>query len=131
MKILNLTPHDLVIIDKNDNPVSIARTQIEQGRCLLLRATTRNEVVGKLGDFDVVKTTFGVAELVTVDATGKDPQPFEQTLPNWTSLNAVIVSQIALSACGGDLQGVKCFSPGALIRDDKGQPIGAKGLTAL
>ena len=127
MNFLNLTPHSITILDAENVPVKIDRTEVSAGRFLLLRANTQKTIIGKIGDINITKTVFGAAELVTVDAKGQSPQPYLETI----KADFLIVSQIALNACNGEFTGITCYSPGELLRDDKGQPIGAQGLSSL
>lgn len=128
MKFLNLTPHALNIINKEGQTAFIPRHEVETGRVLQLRAATTVEKMPDADIFEVSRTAFGKAELITTDAQGKDPQPFTGELPE---VDAIIASQIAMNACGGFWEGIPVYAPGTLIRNAEGQPIGAQGLTTI
>jgi hypothetical protein len=102
MAIVNLTPHTLNIVRQDGTVLDIAPS----GK--VTRVTTTSVVVGEIDGIEIRKTDFGQV----VDLPDADGSVF-------------VVSRLVLQASGrGDL-----VAPGDLVRDDKGQPVGCKGLS--
>ena len=101
MTFINLTPHALNI-HTPDGVVNLAPS----GE--VARVSSSSEVAGFLGDIPLFRTTLG-------EVTGL-PAPEEGV--------ALIVSgMVAAASPRKDV-----FSPGDLVRDDGGRPVGCKGL---
>ena len=101
-KIINMTPHDIVIVGQNGNRTiphsgQVARVSYESFNC------------GFFEDIPLMSTTFGVV-------TG---------LPNYQSDTLLIVSAVvrAVAFNRPDLA-----SPGELVRDAGGNVVGCRGL---
>ena len=102
MTIINVTPHDLAIVDGAGVVRSFPRSGI------VARVATKDVVVDDIDGIPVVATEFGDP----VDVPAPAPDTF------------YVVSRMVASACPGrsDL-----LVPGPLVRDDKGVVIGARG----
>lgn len=105
MMFVNLTPHKLNIY----TPDEIGCTVIEpSGR--VARVTVTREVAGEAAGITLFKTTFGdVVDL---------PEPQEDTI--------FIVSALVRGRVDNRED---VFSPGELVRDDDGRPVGCRGIT--
>lgn len=105
MTITNLTPHQLDLLDADGNHVKSVDPSGDVARVDQTRTRT-GDVVG----IPTYRTSFG-------DVTGL-PDPKDDTI--------YVVSGLVLSAVDGRDD---VYAPGDLVRDDDGNPVGAKGLT--
>jgi len=112
MKIVNLTPHDVVIV--NDNSEEIKRYPAS-GQ--VARVNTQAEPIGEVDGIQVVRTKYGDV----------DGLPDKQ--PDTVYLVSLVVAQ-ALRGSRTDVY-VPDTGPGSVVRDDKGQIIGVKRLMQL
>lgn len=112
MKIVNLTPHDVVIV--NDNGEEIKRYPAS-GR--VARVNTQSELIGEVDGIQVVRTKYG-------DVDG---------LPDKKTDTVYLVSLVVAQALRGSRTDVYVpdTGPGSVVRDDKGQIIGVKRLMRL
>jgi hypothetical protein len=101
----NLTPHALNIFDAEGKNLVVTIPPSGQ----VARCSVKSEKVGEAEGVDLFAASFGLVEDL--------PNPEEGTI--------FVVSMLVRSALPAreDLA-----SPGDLIRDDKGQPVGCKGL---
>lgn len=128
---LNLTPHTLNIYNNVGIETIIPRTEVSEGRYLVLRVDSISTVVDVIDSFTVSRTVYGNIKLVTVDEHGKNELPYVHRL-NTENIDYFIVSMMCLNALpDGLFQGVKCLAPGELLRDNLGKPIGCKGFSKL
>jgi len=133
MKVINLTPHDLNMVEGAVYP----RTEVEPGRFLTIRAAQETEEVGTITcnglTHTVSKSTFGKPYFCTVDSRGQDEQPYEGKIPEGNYYVVSIISLQAIVANGGCEQfSVKEFlAPGKLVRDAEGKIIGSAGFSIL
>jgi hypothetical protein len=105
MRIVNLTPHGLNVVDRNGNIVVIPPSGA------VARVASSDVPAWRIDDtFDVVKTSFG-------DVDG---------LPDRTHDTVFVVSRIVKSAVT-DRDDVVC--PGPLLRDADGNVVGCKGFS--
>ena len=102
MALVNLTPHTLNIVKQDGTVLDLAPS----GK--VARVTTTSVVVGEIDGIEIRKTDFGQV----VDLPDSDGSVF-------------VVSRLVLQASGRD----DLVAPGDLVRDDKGQPVGCKGLS--
>lgn len=103
MKIINLTPHEVNIYNEQKEFVQSVPSPG------VARCTVEKELVQSVGSINFYKTTFGEVE----------------GLPSFDGQTIIIVSMLARQASGRrDLA-----SPGELLRDDSGHPIGCMGLS--
>ena len=105
-KVVNLTPHALNVIDD----AGVVHTFAPSGA--IARVATTRDSLPPVAGLPVSRATFG-------DVQGL-PDPADDTI--------FVVSGMVLAALKGARSDV--FAPGDLVRDDKGQPVGCKGLTA-
>lgn len=104
MNIINLTPHSLNIINNNNETVTIAPT----GK--IARVTSKTEIVDTINDINIMKQTFG--EVIDL------PEPIENTI--------FVVSRMVKDRVPNRND---VLVPGIPVRDDKGNIIGANGLS--
>ena len=130
MKIVNLTPHDLNMVDVN---TTYPRIEVAPGRFLTVRAAQNDEEVGNIGGHIISKSTFGKPYFCTVDAKGQDEQPYESTVPQADYYVVSIISLQAIHANGGCEQFAtgEFLAPGKLVRDAEGKIVGSTGFSIL
>lgn len=109
IKVYNLTPHNLNVIDSDGNVTVIPASGA------IARVGTTEVLVGKLGLVEVKKRHFG-----DVDWGFDMPQMKKDTV--------YVVSSLVASAVS-DRHDI--LVPGNLVRDEQGQPIGCKGLAMV
>lgn len=102
MNIMNLTPHDVMFVDDNEN---VIRTIRPSG--IPARVSARTVIVGEIDGIPVTKTEFGEIENL--------PDPEEGTI--------YIVSLAVAKSCP-DRDDV--FIPNESVRNEKGVIIGCK-----
>lgn len=107
MKFKNLTPHEIVVRDESGAEVLRIAPSGQ-----IARVTQTRELVGHLAGVPVYTSAFG--EVVGL------PEPDGET--------ALIVSALVRLAVPTRID---VYSPGTLVRDDKGQPIGCLGLEGV
>ena len=141
---LNLTPHTLNIYNNVGIETIIPRTEVSEGRYLVLRVVSTSTTVDIIDSFTVSRTVYGNIKLVTVDEHGKNELPFEGVLP---TADYYIVSMLCLNTFSnmhadngsgfvpllqhGQFELKKLLAPGELLRDNLGKPIGCKGFSRL
>ncbi len=130
MKIVNLTPHDLNMVDTN---VTYSRTEVAPGRFLTVRAAQSSEEVDNINGHIISKSTFGKPYFCTVDAKGQNEELFEGTVPEADYYVVSIISLQAIVANGGceQFQINEFLAPGQLARDSEGKIIGSTGFSVL
>jgi len=104
MKLVNVTPHT-INIHANNKVTTIAPSGT------VARVAATSEIVQTISDIPIKSTKFGALENL--------PEPIEGTL----FIASMLVASSAVALGRSDV-----VSPGSLIRDDKGQPIGCDGL---
>ena len=109
VKVYNLTPHTLNIIDSDGNVTVIPASGA------IARVGTTEVLVGRLGLVEVVKRSFGKVEW------GFDMSQMKKD-------TVYIVSSLVASAIK-DRHDI--LVPGTLVRNDEGQPIGCQGLAMV
>lgn len=126
MTIINLTPHDLNMVDTG---VTYPRTEVAPGRILTIRASQTSEEVGEVNGHTLYKSAFGKPYFCTVDAKGQNEEPYEGTVPEADYYVVSIISLQAIVANGGCEQfpADEFLSPGKLVRDEEGKIIGSTG----
>lgn len=104
---LNLTPHTINILDRNDQEVMVIPAYGVIARC-----QQREEIVMTIEGIDVSRQNFGDVECL--------PEPQENIY--------YIVSRLVAMAAPDrhDL-----LIPGPLVRDENGQPRGCRGLSVV
>ena len=105
MKLINLTPHTINIVNDDGNPIVNVPASGSLARCKQVET-----VVGKVDGIQITRQEFGEVEGL--------PGPADNVM--------YIVSRLVKAACP-DRDDV--VTPGPLVRDDSGQPIGCKGLS--
>jgi len=105
-KVINVTPHALNVIKADGSMTTIAPS----GQVARLAVTTK--VVGDVDGISVYQTEFGEIQGL--------PAPEAGTV----FIGSLLVAQAAAKQGRADV-----LSPGELIRDKEGKPIGCKGLT--
>ena len=130
MTIINLTPHDLNMVDVN---TTYPRTEVAPGRFLTVRAAQSDEEVGNIGGHIISKSTFGEPYFCTVDDKGQDEQPYEGVVPQADRYVVSIISLQAIVANGGieQYQTSEFLAPGKLVRDNEGKIVGSTGFSIL
>lgn len=108
--IVNLTPHTLNIYNEHNELVLVLPPSGSVARIAM-----RRTLIGREGDVPLYTTEYG-------ELTG---------LPDVVSRDKIyVVSAMARDAARSDFDpGMRFASPGDLIRNDEGQPIGCVGLT--
>lgn len=142
MKLLNLTPHPLNIMD-NDGVIHVAdRIEVESGRFLVLRADTIVNSTKEVGNFTAKSKSFGKPVWITVDKDGKNEDAFEMNLAtkkHFLDADVIVVSLIALQAVKqhgttNHLPNSRfanhCYAPGDAIRENNIQ-VACNGLTFI
>ena len=111
MKVVNLTPHEVKVLDENGNVVA---TFPPSGQ--IARVKTSREKVGEINGIPVFKTVFGKVE----------------DLPESQPDTVYIVSLLVLQACPDrhDLVAPDT-SPQGAVRDEQGRIIGVKGFQII
>ena len=112
LKVINLTPHDVVIVDDDGNEI---KRYPASGQ--VARVNSKADPIGELDGIQVVRTKYGDV----------DGLPDKQ--PNTVYLVSLVVAQ-ALGKSRTDVY-VPDTGPGSVVRDDKGQIIGVKRLMQL
>ena len=130
MKIVNLTSHDLNMVDVN---TTYPRTEVEEGRFLTVRAKQESVPVADINSHIVSKSTFGAPYFCTVDSKGQDEQPFKGVVPEADYYVVSIISLQAIVANGGceQYQVDEFLAPGKLARDNEGKIVGSIGFSIL
>lgn len=104
-KLVNLTPHALNIYDEDKMPVATLPAEPVPARVAVSR-----ELIGREFGVPIFRTVYGdINDL---------PEPETNTI----FIVSLLVSQAVPSR-------LDVLSPGELLRDEKGQPIGCVGLT--
>lgn len=104
MELVNLTPHAINIVCEN-----ATRTIVPSG--VVARVSTVSVQVGEIDGFPIYQTQYGELEGL--------PEPKVDTMYIVSAMTAA-----AAKAAGRD----DILSPGELIRDENGQPVGCRGL---
>jgi len=112
LKVINLTPHDVVIVDDSGKEI---KRYLASGQ--VARVNTQAEPIGEIDGIQVVRTKYGDV----------DGLPDKQ--PDTVYLVSLVVAQ-ALRGSRTDVY-VPDTGPGSVVRDDKGQIIGVKRLMQL
>jgi len=112
LKVINLTPHDVVIVDDSGKDIKL---YLASGQ--VARVNTQAEPIGEIDGIQVVRTKNGDV----------DGLPVKQ--PDTVYLVSLVVAQ-ALRDSRTDVY-VPDTGPGSVVRDDKGQIIGVKRLMQL
>lgn len=102
-KIINLTPHDINIVDSNLNVINTFKSEG------IARVSANSVLKGYIKDINIYSTQYG-------EVTG---------LPDQQEGTYYIVSMLVKQALPNRTD---LFSPSQLQRDSKGQPIGCLGL---
>lgn len=124
LNLVNLTPHALNIVCEDGS----IRTVAPSGR--IMRVSSEYVPQNTINGITTYKVNYGNVELI--DGVTKEIATMDYT--DWKQSNTYyVVSGQCLEAIKDrrDLQyipNVMFRSPGELVRDDKGQPIGCKGL---
>jgi hypothetical protein len=105
MEFINLTPHSLSVFDGEGKNLVITLPPSGQ----VARVAVKNELVEIEGEIPLFSTTYGQVEGL--------PEAKEGTI--------LVVSLLVRSALPGRTD---LASPGELIRDPEGKPLGCKGL---
>jgi len=105
MNIINITPHTLNIHSAN-GVVTVEPSGT------IARVATTSEEVGSVDGVPIYRTSFGDIEDL--------PQPKE---------GIVFVASLIVASRAAALGRKDVVSPGTLIRDDSGKPLGCRGLT--
>jgi hypothetical protein len=105
VRIVNCTPHKISIQKEDGQFLTVPPSGT------IARVTAKNSVAERLNGFIVYNTEFGEVENL--------PDPQEGVI--------YLVSRVLLNALQGSRS--DCFSPGNLLRDENGQPIGCQGLS--
>lgn len=129
MNLINLTPHVLNVWDINGTEHKIAPYCNSASERLELRASTSREEVEIpiLPEFQVNQATFGEPVLTWVSPTGATREGSFSELPA-ASQSVLIVSKIALaSLVEHDMKDRLYLTPGELIRNEAGMPVGCRG----
>lgn len=113
----NLTPHNITIATDRGNI-------IVEPSGVVARVEEHRFNVGKIGGIDVTRVKLG--HVVFVDNDGVE---VFAPCPRDGGYDVYIVSAMCLQALKGISNGF--FSPGKLIRNAEGQPIGCEGLTQI
>jgi hypothetical protein len=103
-KIINLTPHDIVIMGENGEKIILSKDGT------VARVTVNRKATESVNGIPIFTESYG-------DVVG---------LPNESEGVYWIVSALVRQAVPWRQD---VLSPGELIRDEKGQPIGCKGVT--
>ncbi len=111
MKLINFTPHVINIVRKDGTTLTVPPS----GQTI--RVMTWKDSVGVLDGIECFTTP--VPSTLNSDDLPK-MEPGERGIVSMAALEAIKRDLPELAHC--------FFSPGELIRDDKGQPIGCKGL---
>jgi hypothetical protein len=112
MVLINLTPHSVTICDELGAPVAIIEPSGQVARVSTRRIHISGNIVsGAAAPVPVFAVTYGTIE----------------GLPAPQSGIGYIVSAIVLARCSGRPD---VYSPGELVRNLAGQPVGCIGLTA-
>ena len=130
MKIVNLTPHDLNMVDVN---TTYPRIEVAPGRFLTVRAAQNDEEVGNIGGHIISKSAFDKPYFCTVDDKGQDEQPFEGVVPEADRYVVSLISLQAIVANGGieQFQTNEFLAPGKVIRNSEGKIVGSTGFSIL
>lgn len=104
MEIVNLTPHEIVVVGTETSPMAALPPSGEVARVAMTR-----EVVGEVAGLPVYRSQYG----------------FVIGLPEPVDGVALVVSAMVRLAVPGRRD---VFSPGELVRNGGGQPVGCRGL---
>lgn len=111
--VVNMTPHDVTIVDPND------RTQVRvfprSGQTIRCQSTT--ETIGDIDGIPMTRTVFGALTVVNADGT-------ESALPERKEGTFFIVSSLVAQAAKRD----DFLVPNESVRDAEGRIIGCKSL---
>lgn len=145
MKLINLTPHQLNIFDRDGVEIVVPRTEYSEGRYLVLRVEQVSKVVNCIGTIEIVLSSYGQLEFGTIDEDGnnfvevptpsfdKDANIFVVSMLCLQSFNTCLLDTGSWRLPLVEFAGIKIskfFAPGSLIRKD-GKPIGCKGLSKI
>jgi len=108
---INMTPHEINIYDQSNLVLTVPPSGA------VARVDSVNLTRGWIEGVSVYTTTYGA---VTVTINGK-PSPFPEAMFQTYLIVSAMVRQALPTR--GDL-----FSPGELVRNESGQPIGCQGL---
>ena len=109
VKLINLTPHTLNIYNQDGIETTYPRTEVSEGRFLVLRVDSISTVVDVVDSFTVTRTVYGNIKLVTADEHGKNELPFEGIVP---TADYYIVSMMCLAALKDcTFNETKCLAP--------------------
>ena len=104
--IVNLTPHDVIVVDENGNTIKVFPKSKTPTRCSVSR-----EVIGKVGGYPLYKSVFGAVENLPTPKKGR----------------FYIVSRLVAEAVKrNDL-----LIPDDTVRDNEGRIIGCRGFSRL
>lgn len=107
MEIKNLTPHRITVLGlTGESPV----VELPPSGSVARVSVTR-EIVGEVAGLPITRSQFGAVIGLPAPAEGV----------------ALVVSALVRLACAGRAD---VYSPGELVRDASGQPIGCRGLEA-
>ena len=110
MRIVNLTPHEVKIVDGGNNVVAVFPSDG------VARASQHDVLVDEINSIPVVKTEFG--EVLGL------PEPAEDTV--------FIVSRITVEvACARGLNTDDLLITSGAVRDDQGRIVGCRALARL
>ena len=130
MTIVNLTPHDLNMVDAD---TTYPRTEVAPGRFLTVRAKQENVPVAEINGHIVSKSKFGKPYFCTVDSKGQDEQPFKGVVPtaDYYVVSIISLQAIVVSRGVGQYQAHEFLAPGKLVRDNDGKIVGSTGFSIL
>ena len=104
--IINLTPHDVIVVDDNGNTVKVFPKSKSPARCSVNR-----EVIGDVDGYPLYKSVFGAVENL--------PAPERGTY--------YVVSRLVAEATERD----DLLVPDDTVRDEAGHIIGCRGFSRL
>jgi hypothetical protein len=110
MKLINLTPHVVNIYDNDGKTLVMSLEPSGQ----IARVSMDRQLAGRIAGIPVYRNVPG-------EVTGVPPCSESDADPK---IGYVVSAMVRLALPAND----DVFSPGELIRDEKGQPIGCKGL---
>lgn len=116
MKLINYTPHEINIGDGKGNFFTVPKGDS------VIRVSSKKEQIGELEGFPVFSQPI-LSHLKREELPGME---------DWDNLTYGIVSMVVKQAIAKQFPEIahKFLSPGELIRDEKGQPIGCLGLNS-
>jgi len=101
-KFVNVTPH---ILNIHGQGVTVVEPS-----GVVARVSMTSEVVETINGISISKTTIGALDI---------PEPHE---------GVIYIASLIMASRAASLGRTDVVSPGSLVRDDAGQPIGCKGL---